>query len=135
MISAHTSWSITPRPEELGPLRESVADVAAQLGAPAGVRDDIALATSEAAANAMVHAYRRRPPENVSITVGLADEPADERILVVVADAGDGFEPRAESPGVGLGLPLIATLSDRLEVNERVPAGTELVMHFVLDRV
>jgi serine/threonine-protein kinase RsbW len=132
MIAAHTTWTIPPRTEELGPLRASVADVASQLGAPAGLKDDIALATSEAAANAMVHAYRRRPPDDVLTTVGLADEPS-ERILVVVADAGDGFEPRAESAGVGLGLPLIATLSDQLEVNERAPSGTELVMHFLLD--
>jgi serine/threonine-protein kinase RsbW len=128
MIGAHTTWTIPPRPEELGPLRACVADLASQLGASPEARDNIALATSEAAANAIVHAYRRSPPGTVSITVGLSNE----RILVAVADDGDGFEPRPDSPGMGLGLPLIATLTDRLEVNDRTPSGTELVMHFVL---
>lgn len=129
MIGAHTHWTIPPDPAELSPLRAAVTDVASQLGAPSHLQGDIALATSEAAANAIVHAYRRRPPGAIRISVGLTDE----RILVMVADAGDGFTRRGDSPGLGLGLPLIETLTDRLEVNEAGPSGTELVMHFRLD--
>jgi serine/threonine-protein kinase RsbW/stage II sporulation protein AB (anti-sigma F factor) len=50
---------------------------------------------------------------------------------VVVADDGLGMMPRTDSPGLGLGLPVITTVSDRMEVVSE-GAGTELHIAFRL---
>jgi serine/threonine-protein kinase RsbW len=58
----------------------------------------------------------------------------DEDILrVVVVDQGRGILPRADSPGLGLGLPLIATLAESLELGTGTNEETEVRMSFRLD--
>ncbi len=55
----------------------------------------------------------------------------DDGVEIAVADDGVGLRPRADSPGVGLGMPLIADLADRFEICGTHP-GTRVVAHFVL---
>jgi anti-sigma regulatory factor (Ser/Thr protein kinase) len=38
--------------------------------------------------------------------------------------------PRADSPGLGLGLPMISTMADDVQVEAAEGAGTLLRMHF-----
>lgn len=87
------------------------------------------LAVSEAVTNAVVHAFRTaEEPGSVSVTVTVVPH---ERIEVTVRDDGMGLAPRDDSPGLGLGLPLISTLAD--ETEHREPAdgpGFELWMRF-----
>ena len=40
--------------------------------------------------------------------------------------------PRTDSPGLGLGLPLIAQMTESLEVHDRAGGGTEIRMAFAL---
>jgi serine/threonine-protein kinase RsbW len=90
---------------------------------------DVRLAVSEAVTNAVVHAYRERAePGTVVVSVTVND---GEWIDVRVIDDGGGMAPRDDSPGPGLGLPLIHRLADRVE--HRSPSGapgTELFMRF-----
>jgi anti-sigma regulatory factor (Ser/Thr protein kinase) len=92
---------------------------------------DVALAVSEAVTNVVVHAYRDRAaaakPGDVRVTVSVE---ADE-LLVSIADEGVGMTPRTDSPGAGLGLPIIATLADRLEMRQ-LPTGTMVLLAFRL---
>jgi anti-sigma regulatory factor (Ser/Thr protein kinase) len=37
-------------------------------------------------------------------------------VELVVTDDGHGMSPRPDSPGLGLGLPLIASLADKMEI-------------------
>jgi anti-sigma regulatory factor (Ser/Thr protein kinase) len=89
----------------------------------------VVLAVSEAVTNVVVHAYRDcdadAPPGHVHVTVTV--EP--DELLVAVSDDGVGLTPRADSPGLGLGLPIIAALADRFEVQERA-GGTRVLMGF-----
>jgi anti-sigma regulatory factor (Ser/Thr protein kinase) len=89
----------------------------------------VALAVSEAVANVVVHAYRDRhpgaEPGDVHVTVRVE---ADE-LLVAVVDKGVGMAARADSPGAGLGLAIIATLADRFEV-QQLNTGTRLLLGF-----
>jgi signal transduction histidine kinase len=57
----------------------------------------------------------------------------DEKVVVVVADEGRGMLPRTDSPGLGLGLPLIAQMTQSLEVHDRQGGGTEIRMSFALN--
>ena len=42
------------------------------------------------------------------------------------------MRPRPDSPGLGLGLPLIAQMAASFEVHERDSGGTEVRMRFAL---
>jgi len=101
-------------------------------GALAGVAVDMAavdLAVSEAVTNVVVHAYRDRDePGRLHVAVTIADD----AVWVVVGDDGTGMAPRADSPGLGLGLSLMAGVCDELEVEQR-DDGTRVHMRFAFD--
>lgn len=91
-------------------------------------RDAIGVVVSEAVTNAVIHAYRdREQPGAVHVSARLDDEGVE----VAVADDGLGLRPRMDSPGVGLGMPLIADLADRVEISQGAP-GTRVTARFVL---
>jgi serine/threonine-protein kinase RsbW len=118
--------------ESVAPLRHAVVDLAASAGADEKVRTDLALAVGEACANVVVHAY---PPGDIGPLIVHAELAGEREIIVTVIDQGQGMTPRPDSPGLGLGLPLIANLSDRLEIQEGPQGvGTQLEMVFALRR-
>ena len=57
----------------------------------------------------------------------------DSELSVVVRDEGRGVVPRADSPGLGLGLPLIATLTESLELGTGEDDATEVRMTFRIE--
>ena len=104
-------------------LREALAGVAVDIEA-------VELAVSEAVANVTVHAYRdARPPGGDPGRVRVSARIDGDELWVVVTDDGVGMSPRPDSPGLGLGLPLIAQLSDALEIEQR-PTGSRMVIRF-----
>jgi serine/threonine-protein kinase RsbW len=117
--------------ENVAPIRHAVVELAMRCGAEEHVCTDLALAVGEACANVVVHAY---PPGDIGPLVVHA-EIHGEDIIISVIDQGQGMTPRPDSPGLGLGLPLIANLSDNLELRDGPDGqGTELVMSFGLKR-
>jgi serine/threonine-protein kinase RsbW/stage II sporulation protein AB (anti-sigma F factor) len=54
------------------------------------------------------------------------------RLSVSICDDGSGMAPRPDSPGYGVGLPLIAQLVDELQV--RSEQGTCVLMGFAMPR-
>src|SRR3954447_22039377 len=91
-------------------------------------RDAIGVVVSEAVTNAVVHAYRdRERPGRVHVSACVADD----GVNVAVEDDGLGMQPRRDSPGVGLGLPLMRDLADGLEVSSR-GRGTRIAAFFRL---
>lgn len=87
---------------------------------------DVELAVGEALANVVVHAYHGRAPGPLHLT-GSIDA---ELVYLAVADQGSGLEPRVKSPGLGLGLTIIARVSDHVEISHRLPTGTLVAMAF-----
>lgn len=95
-------------------------------------RDRVRLAVSEAVTNVVLHAYRGRARAG---PVHLLVELSPTLVRVSVGDEGGGMTPRPDSPGAGLGLPVIASLVDDLGVSGRDGAsGTEVRMTFALTR-
>jgi serine/threonine-protein kinase RsbW len=89
---------------------------------------DLALAVSEAVTNAVQHAYPDHgSPGEVRITV---QRHLDDGLEVWVRDEGRGMRPRSDSPGAGLGLPVIATLVQELEITRCEGGGTCVRMLF-----
>ena len=121
------SWPAVP--DAVAGLRQSVVEYARRVGASEPVLSSIKLAVSEAATNAVLHAYPEgEEPGEVAVC---ASREADT-LCVVVTDDGGGMVPRADSPGLGLGLPLIAQLVDGLEVDTSEGGGTSLCTRFAL---
>jgi anti-sigma regulatory factor (Ser/Thr protein kinase) len=106
--------------------RREVEAYAREHGAvdPAG----IALAVSEAVTNAVIHAYVDRPvPGDVEVHV---ERHPDDGLEIRVCDEGRGMMPRSDSPGLGVGLPLVAKLAQRFRVESRPTGGTAVSMVF-----
>ena len=56
---------------------------------------------------------------------------SDTQIFVRVADEGVGMVPRPDSPGLGMGLPLMAQMADDVHVaTRRDEPGTMVVLRF-----
>ena len=125
----HTILAEVPAvPESVGSLRRAAGELAERCGADEKLVEDITLAVSEAATNAVVHAYREEPGK-----LALAAESENGALWFRVIDEGEGLTPRADSPGLGLGLPLIAHLTTRFEVRPGPSGrGTELAMAFAI---
>jgi anti-sigma regulatory factor (Ser/Thr protein kinase) len=89
----------------------------------------VALCVSEAVTNVVVHAYRAadEPGE-----IELEARKPDGFLCIYVRDQGLGLSPRVDSPGIGLGLPVIADSATSLEVRRPESGGTELAMRFDL---
>jgi serine/threonine-protein kinase RsbW len=111
-------------PPGVGQLRRAVAEVARRCGLTASAVNAARLAASEAASNAVVHAYRDHPGN-----LRLLAKVEDGELHLVIADQGDGLAPRTDSPGLGLGLPIMAHVSERFEVVSG-PGGTEIHLAF-----
>lgn len=109
--------------------RHAVTGFAREHGLAGERLADVALAVSEACTNVVVHAYRDRPSPG-AISVGMAVREAC--LLIHVGDDGTGIRPRTDSPGLGMGLPIIASVTDSFVVEPGADGGTELCMRFDL---
>lgn len=125
MANKRLDVRIAAEPANVGTMRAAVVDFAQR----AGVEDTgrLALAVTEAMANVVVHAYRESDPGDMRVVA--CDEP--DRLVVVVRDYGEGMRPRADSPGLGMGLPLISQMTDDLQIEAAQEVGTLLRMHFM----
>ena len=91
--------------------------------------DAVRLAVSEAVSNVVVHSYRDAERHG-EFTISIEWE--NDVLHVIVRDHGCGMQPRTDSPGAGLGLPLIASLADSFSVVVPPDGGTEVSMTFPL---
>jgi anti-sigma regulatory factor (Ser/Thr protein kinase) len=119
-------------PEAVSLARTVLMRFTERAGAPKTVRSALAVAVTEACANVVLHAYADRDtPGELEVRACVAGA-----VLVVeVADEGRGMVPHIESPGLGLGLPLIAEMSDVFEIlAHRDRSGVVVRMHFNIAR-
>lgn len=123
--------ALPARAENVAVIRHLLGGVADAVDIPPDVLHDIRLAVSEACANVVVHAYADAPHDGtLEIAVRLGEP---RKLEVVVRDHGRGMKPRPDSPGLGVGLPLIAALSTALELGTGDDGSTEVHMTFDLD--
>lgn len=119
--------TLPARAENVAVVRHAIGGVGEALDLDAHTLSDVKLAVTEACTNVVVHAYDgAEGPMQVSAEVD------PEHLMVVVRDEGRGIAPRPDSPGLGLGLPLIATLTESLELGKDAQDRTEVRMSFPL---
>jgi serine/threonine-protein kinase RsbW len=119
--------TLPARAENVAVVRHAVGGLGEVLEVDDQTLSDIKLAVTEACTNVVVHAY----PGGEG-PMGLRASIADRRLYLVVIDRGRGIVPRPDSPGLGLGLPLIATLAESLELGTGHDEETEVRMIFDL---
>ncbi|HKG65179.1 MAG TPA: ATP-binding protein [Solirubrobacteraceae bacterium] len=105
-------------------LRREVSVIATDCGMDEAGVADVQLAVTEAATNAVMHGYSEATGE---LTVSAVVE--DGELAIVIGDTGRGFDDRRESPGLGVGLSIIASVAERLRIIA-TPGGTEIHMAF-----
>jgi anti-sigma regulatory factor (Ser/Thr protein kinase) len=99
------------------------------VGLPADVIQDVELAASEAATNVVLHAYG---DTDVAGTIDVSATVAGNELWVIITDVGVGLRPRPDSPGLGLGLAIIAQLADGVDLVKPAAGGLELRMRFAM---
>ena len=94
---------------------------------PTTQRDAVRLGVSEALTNAVLHAYR-----GGSGSVYVSADVACAELWVLIADDGCGLRAVADSPGLGMGMALIADASDDFAIVSRSSGGIEVRMRFAI---
>ena len=120
--------TLPARPENVAVVRHVLGALAEALRLPDDVVDDMRLAVTEACTNVVRHAYVDEG------TIDVVVRPKGNALEIVVSDTGRGIGPSPDTDGPGLGLPLIAALTDSLEVEGRRGSGSRLVMRFLRTR-
>jgi serine/threonine-protein kinase RsbW len=124
-LDSEIRLTLPARPENVAVVRHVLGGLAEALRLPDDVVDDMRLAVTEACTNVVRHAYEDEG------TIDVVVRPSGEALEVVVSDNGRGIGPSPDIDGPGLGLPLIAALTDTLEIQRTLGAGSRLVMRFL----
>ncbi len=115
----------------IGPVVERVMELVKEMNCSEGKEFEIEMALREALANAIVHGARRDSSKQVQLCVNCDSE---RRMLIVVRDPGEGFNPNSVPSPVngqnifsahGRGIYLINQLMDEVRFER---GGTEIHM-------
>jgi serine/threonine-protein kinase RsbW len=108
-------------------VRQAVAGLGEALGLPGTRIADLKTVITEACNNVVLHAY-----DEVAGPMLVTAEPGEGELEIEVADEGHGFRPRANEgdASLGLGLPLIAALSDSFEISGGAGQGSRTTIRF-----
>jgi anti-sigma regulatory factor (Ser/Thr protein kinase) len=127
---ADVQLTLPARAENVAVVRHALGGLGEALALHPQTLSDVKLAVTEACTNVVVHAYGDGDgPMEVAASVD------GDALRVTVRDEGLGIVPRPDSPGLGLGLPLIATLTESLELGKAPDDRTEVTMVFRLEQV
>jgi serine/threonine-protein kinase RsbW len=109
--------------------RRAVTEFLHGLGADPRALADVVLAVSEVVTNAVVHGYRNEPGGVVAVE---GRHWHGDRVQLSVSDNGGGMAPRVDSPGLGLGLPMVGSIAQRVDITAPAGGGTLVSMCFTL---
>ena len=112
-------------------VRQAVAGLGEALGLAPHRVDDLKTVITEACNNVVLHAYDEGQDGALEVTAAASEQ----AIELEVRDHGRGFQPGAgveDDRSLGLGLPLIAALSDHFEISGGGGEGTRMSMRFDL---
>jgi anti-sigma regulatory factor (Ser/Thr protein kinase) len=108
--------------------RGAVADLAESVGITGERLDAIRLAVSEAATNAVVHAY-----PDAEGDFHLSAAAIGRQLTVFISDNGCGLHCASSHAGLGMGLRVIAASSDLCTISESKRGGTRVGMRWKIE--
>jgi anti-sigma regulatory factor (Ser/Thr protein kinase) len=122
-------WSYLAVPASLPRVRGDVTDFAEAIGTSKRTLEGVRLASTEAAANIVEHAYDGAPgPIDVAASLDV------DTMTLVISDHGHGLAFGNEKPGLGLGFIWMAWFSDSLSLVASPAGGLEVRMGFALNQ-
>jgi anti-sigma regulatory factor (Ser/Thr protein kinase) len=131
VVPAPTPYTTYPATTEaVGAARRQVVRIAQEAGATQAALTDIGLAVSEATTNAILHAYASTGSRGEAFTISTACKRSF--LSVWITDEGQGGTPKVPSPGLGLGLQLMAQLCERVLIGVLKGGQTQVEMRFDL---
>jgi serine/threonine-protein kinase RsbW len=118
---------LSAEPASVGQARHAVEAHLRADGINSELLADILVAVNEAASNVVAHAYRDvETPGEFAIDL---DREGDE-LHVTVRDDGCGPLANPNSEGLSMGIPLMSSLSETVEIKGSAGRGTEVRMSF-----
>lgn len=117
------------RPESVPIGRRAAAQFGEETGCDQQTLWRIRLSVSEALSNVVLHAHA--PDEDGQHHLVLLAEADERAVRITVSDEGSGLRARTDSPGMGLGLALIAKSCDELALDTGPDGGTLVRMTFL----
>jgi serine/threonine-protein kinase RsbW len=120
--------TIPAKPEYITLSRLALTGLADLRPFPDETLADLKLALTEACSNSVRHAYGHEDAGIVEIVYELHAD----RVVIEVADEGEGFDPATPGGGAddlsegGLGIAIIRALADEVEIAERDDGGSRL---------
>jgi serine/threonine-protein kinase RsbW len=135
MMTAATSMPdmelvLPARAANIAVVRHALGALGEALAVDEETLSNIRLAVTEACTNVVIHAY----PDGQEGALEVLATIRDEKLEVVIRDEGPGIGPRPGSPGLGLGLPLIASLTESVLLGRDADERTEVRMTFPLSQ-
>jgi anti-sigma regulatory factor (Ser/Thr protein kinase) len=121
--------ALSARAENIAIVRHALGGFGEAFEVPESKLADIRLAVTEACANVVVHAYPNGDEGPMEVLAGMHGG----ELTVLVRDWGGGIRPRSDSPGLGLGLSLIAALAETVQLGRDDEEHTEVRMTFALE--
>jgi serine/threonine-protein kinase RsbW len=128
--SSNLSRSFPAEPGAPAMARHAVRAFLSARGIDQRALSDVLLAVSEVVTNCVVHAYRDATKGRVAMEA----QHNGDTLLLSVADEGRGMAPRHDSPGLGLGLPLVGRIAERVDIIAPAGGGTQVRMRFAVGR-
>jgi anti-sigma regulatory factor (Ser/Thr protein kinase) len=122
-------WQVPAEPDQISVLRREAASFGVEAGMGGEAIDDLRTVVSEAATNAVVHAYGGSYDSGV---MRMELEVCGDRLLVHLRDYGVGVSGRPAGIRKGVGLHVIASLAHSFELRRCPEGGTEARMAFAL---
>jgi serine/threonine-protein kinase RsbW len=122
--------SLPARARNIAVVRRAIEAIADELALPRRLVEDMRLAVTEACTNVVRHAYNDDEADDQN-AMRVELRPRPRGMLVVVEDRGRGVQPSPDSAGPGLGLPLIAALTEDLQITHGPDSrGSRVAMSF-----
>lgn len=128
MTAPDMELRLPARADNVAIVRHALGALGEALEVDARTLSDIRLAVTEACTNVVVHAYPDGREGPLEVLAGLLED----ELTVVVRDEGRGIAPRPDSPGLGVGLPLIASLAETVQLGHDGHKRMEVRMTFLL---
>ena len=119
---------VEARAENVAVVRHELSPYLRGLGVDRELLSDVLLAVTEACANVVVHAYEGGPG-SIDVTAWRSGQ----EVQIVVRDRGGGMRPRVDSPGLGLGLPVMMALASAVAIRPAEGGGTEVALAFSIE--
>jgi anti-sigma regulatory factor (Ser/Thr protein kinase) len=123
-VSFHGTYPALAR--SVGAIRAALTHFLEDRGVERELIESVRVAVSEAATNVVIHAYGDRVRPGVIEVDSHVD---NGYVQVTIGDRGLGFRARRDSPGLGLGLAIVASVTSGFDLVSR-DNGLEIRMRF-----